>query len=313
MNCINKYVINPKSGRCVKKSGKIGSKLESPAVCRKLIENTRTGRCVKKGGKTAESLKTPVKYPKGIKNANYDINDLRYRSSAESIFTMLLYFSYKYPNDCIIIPNSDKKKKKWQDISLFYDYETGFIIPKNYFEQFSKCENKRFIVMPFIMSCSRNSVHVNLLIYDSKNKSMERFEPNGSMSNPCYNVGIDMNIQKIFSRKFGKNFIHQYYKPLDFCPEINFQKIAYSEDEGGKFCGVWASWYADLRLLNPDINRKELVERSIKGLKSNKRKANESLTSFIKNYANMSAILREMIETSKNPNDVFKQIIDMTK
>ena len=39
MNCIKKYVINPQTGRCVKKAGKIGNKLQSPTVCRKLIEN----------------------------------------------------------------------------------------------------------------------------------------------------------------------------------------------------------------------------------------------------------------------------------
>jgi hypothetical protein len=138
---------------------------------------------------------------------------------------------------------------------------------------------------------------------------MERFEPNGSMSNPCYNIGIDEGIKKIFNIKLGKDFVNQYYKPLDFCPNINLQKIAYRENEGGKLCAIWSNWYAELRLLNPDINRKELVNRAIKELKSNKRKGQESFTSFIKKYAVINGMIHDLLKDAKNENEVFTKLM----
>jgi hypothetical protein len=311
MNCATTYIVNPKTNKCVKKTGKIGKNITEIKYCR-LILNPKTGKCIKKTGKTAEKIKSPLKYPK--KNENFEnVDKLNYRTSAASMFSMLLYFSYKYLDDCIIVPKSnfETKKKKWQELALFYDKDAGFIIPKNYFEEFQKCKNKRFIILPLIFRCSDDSVHVNYIIYDSRNKSMERFEPNGNMSNPCYNIGIDEGIKKIFNIKMGKDFVHQYYKPLDFCPDLNLQKIAYRENEGGKLCAIWSNWYAELRLLNPDINRKELVNRAIKDLKSNKRKTKESLTSFIKKYADVNGMIHELLKDVKDENEVFKQLMNI--
>ncbi len=48
---------NPDSGRCVKKSGRVGNKLACPS---RKVRNPKTGRCVKKSGRIGSKLGSVV-------------------------------------------------------------------------------------------------------------------------------------------------------------------------------------------------------------------------------------------------------------
>ena len=80
--------------------------------------------------------------------------------------------------------------------------------------------------------------------------------------------------------------IKKMYSPLDFCPYLGFQRIQYAEgqqkstDPGG-FCLAWATWYADIRMANPNKTQKQVIQMALDRMKFSP----ESFTTFIRSYA----------------------------
>ena len=197
----------------------------------------------------------------------------------------------------VIIPDINLNKTfnhRYLSLRWIQSKKNGYIsVPKNFWKHF-KNENKRFIVMPFGFNCDDVTGHSNYLVYDSEFRSMERFEPYGKPFKACLNPkDLDKKILELFRKNIGDDFIEEYYKPLDFSPVASFQKIQEKEnemtdDDPDGFCPVWCVWYIELRLSNPDVDRKELVQKAIKLLDKKK-----SYTCYIRGYAN------KLVEFSK--------------
>ena len=225
-----------------------------------------------------------------------------------------LYLAYKYSDQCIIIPFNKtylKKSIDWEDLTLTYDQrKNSLIYPKNFWIYFNKCltTSKRFIIIPFGYDCIDNSGHANMLVYDKLNNEIERFEPNGYMYNfDCIPSNIDDALKAAF--KANVNYKIKYFKPIDFCPDFNFQKIAAQEKIGDSgYCIFWSLWYADLRLSNPDINREEIINKAIKSLG---KKGYFNL--FIRRYAKFIADLTYKIKVDKNPDKQFLCLLKKIK
>lgn len=219
--------------------------------------------------------------------------------------------NHKHDKSCVLLPKSlDNIPSEQREVSLRYIEEKsgGYIsVPKpekEFWKQFGKCSSKRFVVMPFGYNCL-DSGHANYLLYDKKNKSLERFESYGRIEkeDKCLNPGnIDTKIKKLFQDNLGKSFVKQYYKPLAFCPSKNFQTIQEDEkemtsDDPVGFCSVWSAWYIDLRLSNPDVDRKEIVKIALGQLKKLKKEKGVSFTTFIRNYSNLIVEVSKEIES----------------
>jgi len=217
-----------------------------------------------------------------------------FKGSPEYNFIVLKYLKRKYSKSCVIIPkiNVSMKDLKHTDVSLRWIQtsckEGHFSIPKNYWDCFERCQSKRFIIFPFGFSCSNYKGHANYMIYDRSTRSLERFEPYGKTRRKCSNPkGLDSKIKKLFNENLGKDFIKHYYKPLDYLSRNSFQAIQESEDEmtkydpPGGFCAAWSCWYAEVRLSNPDKNRKYIVKKALDDLMYK----HESLTEYIRNYS----------------------------
>ena len=153
---------------------------------------------------------------------------------------------------------------------------------------------KRFTIIPLIFrwNCGYEfEGHANILIFDFKNNTVERFEPYGFISaftpeetkvSNSFNIKfkellrqINLNItyldQSSFIRK-GPQFLEEV--------QINKNKILRDSSDPEGFCGAWSLWYADLRLSNPDKESKELIEIAVESIKKNKQ-----LRIFIRNYS----------------------------
>ena len=207
-----------------------------------------------------------------------------------------------------------KKKKKSKKILTSLDLNAndennnnGYIsVPKNFFNTFSKCPSKRFIVFPFGYTCL-DSGHANYMLYDSKLKSLERFETFGKINSVCINPpNLDKQILELFVKKFGNDFIQNYYTPLSYLPNENFQTIQEKEKEWINrdediepvgYCSVWSAWYIDLRLSNPEIDREKLVKMALSKLK----KLPITFTSFIRNYSSM------LVDVSNEIKKIYKK------
>ena len=129
----------------------------------------------------------------------------------------------------------------------------------------NKSDGYRWFVVPIGIELGSYS-HANYLIFDMETMEVERFEPHGSKSpiglnyDPTHLDSIIINYIDETGIKF------EYFKPLDYLPNIGFQikeinelKSDYIGDPNG-FCALWCIWWADLRLSNPEISRKKLVK-----------------------------------------------------
>ncbi len=232
-------------------------------------------------------------------------------------YASMLYLADLFQDECVIIPHSHNNKYKisknvsFSDITLTWDEKTKTLIePYNFWEYMNECNNsaKRFIMIPFGFQCKidRNS-HANFLLYDKEQNTLERFEPHGYMpSDSCMPKDIDNFLKNVFKKNLDPNL--KYIKPLDYSPRDSFQAIQEGEEKFQRngydlagYCGVWSTYYAILRLKNPDTDRKKVINKALGVL--NKR--TESYSEFIRDYGEIIRKLSGKLRRSKNPETDF--------
>jgi hypothetical protein len=126
--------------------------------------------------------------------------------------------------------------------------------------------DKRFIIIKVSHFARPDSLHANVIIYDKDDSSYRRFEPYGYIS-----TDDEMYLDKLVMDsilKVRKNKI-TYYKPGDFLENGKFQSISNdssldvrkSGDPLG-YCLAWCLWYIELKLNNPGMKEKELIQKA---------------------------------------------------
>ena len=141
---------------------------------------------------------------------------------------------------------------------------------------------KRFCVV-FLSLIYDEILHANILIYDFKNMSIERFEPYGNTSL------IENTVDDILEEELTWNTGLKYLRPKDYLPYAGFQTISDENNlinkkagDFGGFCLAWCLWYLESKIKNPDISSKILVEKLINKLNNSELKFSE----YIRNYSN---------------------------
>jgi len=149
---------------------------------------------------------------------------------------------------------------------------------------------KRFAIIPMYITGIVNTkqiAHHNYVVFDRELKTVERFEPNGTINSgsiisKIYGEDMLNDILKTSARKHG----YTYIAPLDFCPSKGpqyMEELQLPTRKDGDplgFCTFWSLWYADRRLKYPDMPVKDLMNKLVDGLKEKK-----ELRTFIRNYA----------------------------
>lgn len=118
---------------------------------------------------------------------------------------------------------------------------------------FEKClqKNSEYIAIPFLFHLEE-CPHANILIVDTENKTVERFEPQGTITYTprftCPQSFADEELSEFFSE-----YNYQYLSPKDICPLIGPQE-EYEKQKGLRqeegYCVTWSMIYANLRLEN---------------------------------------------------------------
>ena len=187
----------------------------------------------------------------------------------------------------------------------------------NFFEKITNCINKKseFIIVPLGIELTAGS-HANYIIYDVKNKTVERFEPHGSSTPPGLNYSPKILDELLESRFKLINPDITYYAPQDYLPKIGFQLMDIFENnkkkigDPGGFCALWSIWYVDMRLKYRDLDCKELVKILIRSIKNQ----NVSVKNMIRNYAKNIITIRDDILSKVNMdindwlNDVYTDV-----
>ena len=143
-------------------------------------------------------------------------------------------------------------------------------------QMIKKCKKRIIAVTVQLIVEGKPGTHANMLIIDSKKKTVELFEPHGKRSEQTTMDSLEgaYNISDKLLKKYFEKFFHdyKYISPKDYLPSYGFQaKI----DAYSGLCVTWSTMYLHYRVLNPDSNSKEITKHI-------KKKVNKS---FLLKYA----------------------------
>ena len=227
-----------------------------------------------------------------------------YTGSSIDILFGLVYLFKNFDNVDVILtyPLTENKELDtyYKRIGLNYSYKINFsnieiiwsfqkLIYITNFDtllKYSIDTAEHFIIIPLGIEVATGS-HANIIIIDTENKTIERFEPNGKNSpgNLYYNMELLDNMLEI---KFNSLTQYKYIRPGDFLPDIGFQILETLEDNICKkigdpngFCAVWCIWWVEQRITNSKIKPNILVTELINTI----RFANKSFKNLIRNYS----------------------------
>jgi hypothetical protein len=186
--------------------------------------------------------------------------------------------TFPFSDDLII------KQTVFPWIISYYSNNEYYIHPylNNLINAERHAKNKRFGIV-FLSITYDTVLHANVLIYDFKNLTIERFEPYGNTSL------IDNDIDNLLEEELTWSTGLKYLRPKDFLPFAGFQTISDEMNlintkpgDFGGFCLAWCIWYIETRLNNPDIDTKILVLKIINKLN----KMDYKFSEHIRNYSN---------------------------
>lgn len=177
----------------------------------------------------------------------------------------------------------------------------------------NKNGNKRFFFI-FLIITIKDINHANILIGDYKNNTIEHFETYGLLFSSYYKNDL---LEEELTWSTGMKYI----KSDEFLPNIAFQALSDNKMIENKkhgdidgFCLAWCVWYLECRLLNPDINPKDLVNKLMKIIS----KSDNSFIEHIRNYANKLTkekvkILKKIDINKKDISNVYMSDINIKK
>lgn len=175
----------------------------------------------------------------------------------------------------------------WADKNVFYIVDDFDM----YLGRAISSEKRYVIINVSLVTSDSGSFHANIVIYDKIKNTVTRFEPYGDweLADP-YNLNlliIDLFKKglKLVGRKQKFRFIHSG----EFLNKTKFQSASLGDDvynqnvgdpEG--YCLAWCFWFIELKMLNPDLNDKTLVESGLAEIM--KGESENQLLNYIRKY-----------------------------
>ena len=228
-----------------------------------------------------------------------------YRGLGNDMLMAYIYLIIKHNKSlCIAIGNKEKLKRDFNPNYIGLSYELGSgktnkLVYDGGLKTLSKfinsCKN-RFFIIPLSMEYPTSGAHFNLLIGDNENNIIERFEPYGSVINEKVHTQFDKEFQT-FLKKQKLDFT--YIKPEEFIKKNSFQELeekqidqeigSIRKDDYRGYCGMWSVWFIDLKMNNPNLSSKKLLDDSLKKMKG------KNFRRFIRNYTNHIIEVRKMV------------------
>lgn len=173
----------------------------------------------------------------------------------------------------------------WKNKYIYYIHPKFTDYLKNCYR-----DKRRFIMIKITLILSATNSHANIVLIDKEKKDVRRFEPYGvSDIMDCYYLDEMIKKEIINIDHISK---YKYYKPSDYLYDAGFQNISnhdlyknrnIGDPEG--YCLAWCFWYIELKLSNPNISEKELIENAVINInKLNDDNKENSFILFIRNY-----------------------------
>lgn len=260
-------------------------------------------------------------------NYKYDIilpslsKNTQYCTFSGSTFDILCGLIYILNNNKNVLSPIDKNFKYNKNLIKLYK-SFGFIInedteflnfeivwtnkilvfPENFENNMQKIfkhaqnNNIQFIIILLGIEISQN-YHTNIVIIDMFSETIERFEPNGGYFPNKFDYDAEL-LDDLLISKFNTIYLLDYVKPSKYLPRIGFQQFdninkntTIGDPDG--FCVVWSLYYANMRVINPSLSRKQITNIILRLIKSYP--IDESFKSIIRNYSVNITNLRDEI------------------
>jgi ankyrin repeat protein len=184
-------------------------------------------------------------------------------------------------------------KLDFSNIEILWSFQKIFYPTYFDIEIKKKILDFNYIIIPIGIEISVGS-HANILFWDLKNKTLERFEPNGANYPLGFNYNPDL-LDSLLETKF-KTYDPsiKYYNPASFLPNVGFQILENLEidkkigDPNG-FCCVWCIWWIYQRMLNLNYPLDTIANTLIQQIKLD----NISFKNIIRNFSSKITFLRD--------------------
>ena len=263
------------------------------------LYNTETLRCNSRKNLTKYRIETQIQQ-KGKKQKGKNVQAFDPFEKAELLneemtlyeynITTLIYLQQLFPYVDFYLPNvqtweeaRDEGDVSWIPINkgdIDSPFEFNWKIEfEHLLKRVNSDSNKTFAAIPLFIDEVTEKLeeegtgHVNMLIWDKKTKTLERWEPHGSNTKHLERMNVielDKVLEKLVESLIKKKVLpvgSQYLSPIGFCP-IGL-KLFQLRDEGlemaeGGQCQTWANWFLMMRLKYPNDSREVLIQRSIK-------------------------------------------------
>ncbi len=285
--------------------------LEWEKICALKDNKTSCVNMIRKQIINNKSMPTYKELKLNIDNGIY-VEGCYYTGSTIDILFGLLYLIKQHNNVSLTLeyPLTNNKELEYYYIKmgLNYNFKLDFtnieivwsymkLIFQTNFDSILKnrINNTHFIIIPLGIDVSMGS-HANIIIIDTNKKIIERFEPNGinPPSGFYYNPEL---LDTLLKNKFLEILPeYVFISPSEYLPTIGFQILETIEESKCKkigdpngFCAVWCIWWIEQKLINYEINSKELAVELIKQIKL----SNKSFKKLIRNYSIKISQLRD--------------------
>ena len=144
----------------------------------------------------------------------------------------------------------------------------SFVSKEQFMSEIKKCMDHRLIPISLEIIVPQVGTHANIVLIDTKKKTVELFEPHGARDNQSELESISRAYFKISKNvhKFVKINLPEYkfIPPSKYEPEEGLQARL---DAFSGLCVTWSLLYLHYRVLNPDIPPKLLIQYLEKKIK----------------------------------------------
>ena len=144
----------------------------------------------------------------------------------------------------------------------------SFVSKEQFMSEIKKCMDHRLIPISLEIIVPQVGTHANIVLIDTKKKTVELFEPHGARDNQSELESISRAYFKISKNvhKFVKINLPEYkfIPPSKYEPEEGLQARL---DAFSGLCVTWSLLYLHYRVLNPNIAPKQLIQYLEKKIK----------------------------------------------
>lgn len=142
-----------------------------------------------------------------------------------------------------------------------------FVPINDFVKKINEClKTHQIVPINFTLETPEYGKHANMIIFDSKKKTIEHFEPHGFHEDSQWSISRAYIKSISGVKKFAMKYFQEYkiISPKDFEPRNGLQATI---DAYSGMCVSWSILYLNYRILNPDISSKVLVRHINKKIK----------------------------------------------